>query len=205
MTASAQEILPDSSFDWMFWPVARLDPLSAWSGHVPFAHWLVAKARPLLIVELGTHTGVSYAAFCQAVRQASPFSRCFAVDTWQGDPQAGKYGEDVYESLKAFHDARFRGFSKLLRKTFDEAVEEFEDGTIDLTEVGIGDEMLRRLRRVFIVACGTSYHAGLIVSYAIEQLARVPVQIDVASEFSLDFDFLLVTVCTARHWVCADP
>src|SRR5665647_754576 len=42
---------------------------------------------------------------------------------------------------------------------------------------------MRRLRRIFIVACGTSYHAGLIVSYAIEQLARVPVQIDVASEF----------------------
>jgi glutamine---fructose-6-phosphate transaminase (isomerizing) len=59
-----------------------------------------------------------------------------------------------------------------------------EDGTIDLSEVvGMGDEFLRRLRRIFIVACGTSYHAGLIVSYAIEQLARVPVQIDVASEF----------------------
>jgi len=47
----------------------------------------------------------------------------------------------------------------------------------------MGDDFLRRLRRIFIVACGTSYHAGLIVSYAIEQLARVPVQIDVASEF----------------------
>ena len=58
-----------------------------------------------------------------------------------------------------------------------------EDGVVDLSEVGLDDEMLRRLRRIFIVACGTSYHAGLIVSYAIEQLARVPVQIDVASEF----------------------
>jgi glutamine---fructose-6-phosphate transaminase (isomerizing) len=58
-----------------------------------------------------------------------------------------------------------------------------EDGTVDLAEAGMGDEFLRRLRRIFIVACGTSYHAGLIVSYAIEQLARVPVQIDVASEF----------------------
>jgi glucosamine--fructose-6-phosphate aminotransferase (isomerizing) len=59
-----------------------------------------------------------------------------------------------------------------------------EDGAVDLSEVaGLGDEFLRRLRRIFIVACGTSYHAGLIVSYAIEQLARVPVQIDVASEF----------------------
>jgi glucosamine--fructose-6-phosphate aminotransferase (isomerizing) len=58
-----------------------------------------------------------------------------------------------------------------------------EDGTVDLSELGMGDDFLRRLRRIFIVACGTSYHAGLIVSYAIEQLARVPVQIDVASEF----------------------
>ncbi len=58
-----------------------------------------------------------------------------------------------------------------------------EDGCADLSEVGMGDEFLRRLRRIFIVACGTSYHAGLVVSYAIEQLARVPVQIDVASEF----------------------
>jgi glucosamine--fructose-6-phosphate aminotransferase (isomerizing) len=59
-----------------------------------------------------------------------------------------------------------------------------EDGTVDLSEIaGMGDEFLRRLRRIFIVACGTSYHAGLIVSYAIEQLARIPVQIDVASEF----------------------
>ncbi len=59
----------------------------------------------------------------------------------------------------------------------------FEDGSVDLGETGMGDELLRRLRRIFIVACGTSYHAGLVVSYAIEQLARVPVQIDVASEF----------------------
>ena len=58
-----------------------------------------------------------------------------------------------------------------------------EDGSVDLSEIGIGDDFLRRLRRIFIVACGTSYHAGLIVSYAIEQLARVPVQLDVASEF----------------------
>ena len=40
--------------------------------------------------------------------------------------------------------------------------------------IGIGDDFLRRLRRIFIVACGTSYHAGLIVSYAIEQLRACP-------------------------------
>ena len=58
-----------------------------------------------------------------------------------------------------------------------------QDGSLDLSEVALGDDLLRSLRRIFIVACGSSYHAGLIASYAIEQLARVPVQIDVASEF----------------------
>jgi glucosamine--fructose-6-phosphate aminotransferase (isomerizing) len=58
-----------------------------------------------------------------------------------------------------------------------------EDGSVDLTETGLDDELLRGIRRVFIVACGTSYHAGLVASYAMERLARVPVQIEVASEF----------------------
>ena len=65
--------------------------------------------------------------------------------------------------------------------------------------MGLGDDLLRRLRRIFIVACGTSYHAGLIASYAIEELARVPVQIDVASEFRyrdpvLDPDTLVIGI-----------
>ncbi len=57
------------------------------------------------------------------------------------------------------------------------------NGIADLSEVGLGDDLLRRIRRIFIVACGTSFHAGLIASYAIEQLGLVPVQLDVASEF----------------------
>jgi glucosamine--fructose-6-phosphate aminotransferase (isomerizing) len=58
-----------------------------------------------------------------------------------------------------------------------------EDGSADLGELGLSDELLRSLRRISIVACGTSYHAGLIASYALEELARVPVQIEVASEY----------------------
>jgi glucosamine--fructose-6-phosphate aminotransferase (isomerizing) len=54
---------------------------------------------------------------------------------------------------------------------------------VDLGEVGIGDEFLRDVRRVVIVACGTSYHAGLVGRYAIESWSRVPVEIDIASEF----------------------
>jgi glucosamine--fructose-6-phosphate aminotransferase (isomerizing) len=55
---------------------------------------------------------------------------------------------------------------------------------IDLGDLGgIDDDLLRGLRRVVIVACGTSYHAGLIGRYAIEEWARVPVEVDIASEY----------------------
>jgi glutamine---fructose-6-phosphate transaminase (isomerizing) len=54
---------------------------------------------------------------------------------------------------------------------------------VDLSDVGLSDEFLRGLRRVVIVACGTSYHAGLVGRYAIEEWARVPVEMDIASEY----------------------
>ncbi len=54
---------------------------------------------------------------------------------------------------------------------------------VDLGELGISDEFLRDIRRIVIVACGTSYHAGLVGRYAIEWWARRPVEMDVASEF----------------------
>ncbi len=55
---------------------------------------------------------------------------------------------------------------------------------VDLGDLGaIDDALLRDARRVVIVACGTSYHAGLVGRYAIEQWARVPVEMDIASEY----------------------
>ena len=56
---------------------------------------------------------------------------------------------------------------------------------VDLGEIGdaIDDDLLRRVRNIMIVACGTSYHAGLVGRYAIEEWARVPVEMDVASEY----------------------
>ncbi len=57
------------------------------------------------------------------------------------------------------------------------------DGTIDLDEFRITDDELRRVDKVFVVACGSSYHAGMVAKYAIERLARLPTEIDIASEF----------------------
>jgi len=57
------------------------------------------------------------------------------------------------------------------------------DGTVVIDELGLDDASLARVERIHIVACGTSYHAGLIGRYLIEDWARVPVHIEVASEY----------------------
>ncbi len=62
-------------------------------------------------------------------------------------------------------------------------VDRLAHGTVELGDIGVTDAELRDVRRVVIVACGTSYHAGLIGRYAIEAWSRVPVEMDVASEF----------------------
>ena len=57
------------------------------------------------------------------------------------------------------------------------------DGTIGLDELRITHDDLREVDKVFIVACGSSYHAGMVAKYAIERWARLPTEIDIASEF----------------------
>jgi hypothetical protein len=119
----------------LFWRPSRAGTESAWTGHVPFAMWLVPALRPRVLVELGTHNGVSYSAFCDAIVRAQLDTRCFAVDTWEGDAHAGFYGQIVYDDLRRFHDQRFGAFSELLRCTFDAALGYIADGSIDLLHI----------------------------------------------------------------------
>ena len=121
--------------DWLFWPPLRPRPDSAWLGHIPFAHWLVGRMRPRIIVELGTFSGASYAAFCDAVVRNGLETKLFAVDTWAGDAHTGTYGERIYADLKGFNETRFAGLSSLMRMTFDEACGQFADGSIDLLHI----------------------------------------------------------------------
>ncbi len=84
------------------------------------------------------------------------------------------------------------GYETFMRKEIDEqpdAVAETiadrlaDADRVDLSELDIDPEFIQRMRRIVIVACGTSYHAGLVGRYAIEQWARVPVEMDIASEY----------------------
>ena len=90
------------------------------------------------------------------------------------DEQAEKGGYETF-MLKEIHEQADAVAETLAGRVGETGV--------DLGEIGISDEFLRDVRRIVIVACGTSYHAGLVGRYAIEWWSRVPVEMDIASEF----------------------
>lgn len=126
----SKDLLSAASFS----PSYLVDP-KGWIGHIPFAAWLIKQIKPQIFVELGTHSGNSYFSFCQAVAELGLSSRCFAVDSWQGDEQAGYYGDEIFEQVDSNNQSNYADFSQLLRMTFDEAVEQFGDGTIDVLHI----------------------------------------------------------------------
>src|ERR1700722_3616198 len=119
----------------LFWTPELLGKPSAWWGHLPLAFWIMSVSRPRVFVELGSHHGVSYAGFCEAAARARTGSRCYAVDTWEGDKHAGHFDEAIYYELKEFHDRRYAAFSELLKCKFDDALLHFADGSIDLLHI----------------------------------------------------------------------
>ena len=58
-----------------------------------------------------------------------------------------------------------------------------KDGEIDLSEVGLGEEEIRKISQIYIVACGSAYHVGVAAQYVLEDLAKIPVRVELASEF----------------------
>ena len=114
---------------------SRLVEPGAWVGHIPFAAWLITVLKPRTIVELGTHTGNSYCSFCQTIVKENLPTKAFAVDTWQGDEHAGNYSDEIYNELKGYHDPLYSSFSTLLRKTFEDALTDFENQSIDLLHI----------------------------------------------------------------------
>jgi hypothetical protein len=113
----------------------RLEGPNAWVGHIPFAFYITKLVNPNIIVELGTHTGNSFLSFVQAVENLSLNTKCYAIDTWKGDEQAGYYDDSIYLELQKFIDENFSDSSKLIRKTFDDAHSDFEDKSIDILHI----------------------------------------------------------------------
>jgi glucosamine--fructose-6-phosphate aminotransferase (isomerizing) len=96
----------------------------------------------------------------------------YAVD-WDVDV-AEKQGYSHF-MLKEIHEQPGALRETLLGRT--------RDGRIVLDEQRIGDDEFRHLDKVYVLACGTSYHAGMVAKYALEHWARIPVEVEIASEF----------------------
>ncbi len=69
---------------------------------------------------------------------------------------------------------------KAVRDTMNACI---RDGRIDLSETGLEEDFLRQLTQIVIVACGSAYHAGIAAQYVFEDLCRIPVRVELASEF----------------------
>ena len=94
--------------------------------------------------------------------------------TWDSDA-AEKEGYEHF-MLKEIHEQPKAISETLLRRIND-------DGTINLDGISMTKEDLENFNKIYIVACGTAYHAGLVGKLLIEKLARIPVEVEVASEF----------------------
>lgn len=93
--------------------------------------------------------------------------------TW--DAEAAEKGGFEHFMMKEIHEQ-----PKAIADTLNSVV---KDGQIDLSAVGLTDEDIKNTSQIYIVACGSAYHTGVVTQYVMEDLARVPVRVEVASEF----------------------
>ena len=111
--------------------------------------------------------------------------------TIEWDINAAEKGGYEHFMLKEMYEQ-----PKAVRDTFSPRV---KDGDIVIEELGLSDEEIRAIKKLYIVACGSAYHTGVTCKYIFEGLARIPVEVDLASEFRyrnpiLDKDTLVLII-----------
>ena len=91
------------------------------------------------------------------------------------DAQAAEKAGYEHFMMKEIHEQ-----PKAVKDTFNSVV---KDGVIDLSNVGLTKEDIEAISRIHIVACGSAWHVGMVAQYVIEDMARIPVRVELASEF----------------------
>jgi glucosamine--fructose-6-phosphate aminotransferase (isomerizing) len=134
----------------------------------------LAETREALLIENDEVVTIDASGVTITDAEGNPVQRDPEEITWDADT-AEKGGYETF-MLKEIHEQ-----ADAVAETIADRLP--GDDGVDFSEVELDDDFLRGLRRIVIVACGTSYHAGLVGRYAIEEWARVPVEMDIASEY----------------------
>ena len=162
---------------------------------------VAARRSTPLVIGVGDgemFIGSDVAAFIEHTREAVEIGQDQAVViTADGYRISDFDGTDTTATARAFHidwdlsAAEKGGYEYFMLKEIaeqpaavaDTLLGHFVDGRIVLDEQRLSDQELREVDKVFVVACGTAYHSGLLAKYAIEHWTRLPVEVELASEF----------------------
>jgi glucosamine--fructose-6-phosphate aminotransferase (isomerizing) len=134
----------------------------------------LTQTRRVLLIENGEIVTIESAGATVTGTEGSPVEREVEEVEWDQDA-AEKGGYETF-MLKEIHEQ-----ADSVAETISDRLSHAD--RVDLSELDLRDDFVAGMRRIVIVACGTSYHAGLVGRYAIEQWARIPVEMDVASEY----------------------
>ena len=113
------------------------------------------------------------------------------MKTIEWDAEAAEKAGFEHFMMKEIHEQ-----PKAVADTLNSVV---KDGMIDLSDVGLSDEEIKEINQIYIVACGSAYHVGLAAQYVFEDMAKIPVRVELASEFRyrkplLDEDGLVIVI-----------
>ncbi|MBA4372991.1 MAG: glutamine--fructose-6-phosphate transaminase (isomerizing) [Thermodesulfovibrio sp.] len=135
----------------------------------------LSYSRDVIFLDEGEMVVLTADGVAVSTLDGSPVEKEVVSITWS--PSMAEKGGYRHFMLKEIFEQP-RAVGDTIRGRFS-----VETGEINIEEFGLSREMLLPVRKIFIVACGTSWHAALSAKYMIEDLARIPVEVDIASEF----------------------
>lgn len=146
----------------------RFSAPSSWGEHIPFLFFLMSLVKPRRYVELGVYKGSSFFAACQVSSWNDMQCECVAIDTWQGDPHAGEYDTGVFHDFRNYLQAHHADGAGYLQMSFDKALPQFADGSIDLLHID-GFHTANAVRHDFEQWLGKMSDRGVILFHDVNE------------------------------------